>query len=183
MLGRLLLFSVGLGMVLTSCGVGPMSETEYVESLNALVANAGPGLEAAQVKYEQITDPTLDDFVEFVEQQLAVEYDVRDQFDSFDPPPSIDGVNQIMVDTLQRIIAVAEALVDAAGTVGTLEEIERTPAFAAYQTVNADADSMCPEVQAEFDALSTRPAIDTPWLADLRLTATALLGCDDPGTG
>ncbi|MGI9528979.1 MAG: hypothetical protein ACR2NG_04650, partial [Acidimicrobiia bacterium] len=178
--GRLLLFSVGFGMVFASCGVGPMSETEYVESLNALVVAAGSDLEAAQEDYEQITDPTLEAFVEFVEQQLAVEYIVRDQFDSFDPPPSIDGVNQIMVDALHRIIAVAETLVDAAGTVGTLEELERTPEFSAYHMVNDDADSMCPEVQAEFDTLSARPVMDTPWLADLQLTARALLDCDDP---
>ena len=178
---RLLLFSVGLGMVLASCSVGPMSETEYVESLNALVTNAGSGLEAARVDYEQITDPTLDEFVEFVGQQLAVEYNVRDQFDSFDPPSSIDGVNQIMVDALGRIIAAAEALVDAADTVGTLEEIERTPEFAAYRMVNADSDSMCPDVQAEFDALSDRPAMETPWLDELQLTARALLDCDDAG--
>lgn len=177
----LLLFSVGLGVVVASCSAGPMSEAEYVESLNALVTNAASGLEAAQVNYEQITDPTLDEFVEFVEQQLAVEYNVRDQFDSFDPPPSIVGVNQIMVDALARIIAAAEALVDAADTVGTLEEIERTPEFAAYRVVNADSDSMCPDVQAEFDALSDRPAIETPWLADLQLTARALLDCDDAG--
>lgn len=177
----LLLFSIGLGMVVASCSVEPMSETEYVESLNLLVVNAGSGLEAAQVNYEQIEDPTLDEFVEFVEQQLAVEYDVRDQFDSFDPPPSIVGVNQIMVDALGRIIAAAEALIDAADTVSTLEELERTPEFATYSTVNADSDSMCPDVQAEFDALSDRPTIETPWLADLQLTARALLDCDDVG--
>ena len=182
MVSWLLLFSVGLGMILASCGVGPMSETEYVESLNAMVTNAGTDLEAARVNYEQITNPTLDEFVEFVEQQLAVEYGVRDQFDSFDPPPSIVGVNQIMVDALGRIIAAAEALVAAADNVGTLEEIERTQEFAEYQMVNADSDNMCPDVQAEFDALSDGPAIDTPWLADLQLTARALLDCDNPET-
>ena len=88
-----------------------------------------------------------------------------------------------MVDTLLRIIAAAEGLVDVADTVGTLEQIEQTPEFAEYQRVNADADSMCPDVQAEFDALSTRPVIDTPWLADLRLTAAAFLDCDDVGAG
>ena len=160
-----------------------MSETEYVESLNALVVSAGSDLEASLVAYEQISDPTLEEFVGFVEQQLTVEYEVRDKFEAFDPPDSIDGVNQIMVDTLVRIIAVAEGLVDVADTVGTLEEIEQTPEFVGYQSVNADVDSMCPDVQAEFDALSTRTVIDTPWLASLRLTARALLDCDDVGAG
>jgi hypothetical protein len=180
---RPLLFSVGLAIVFASCGVGAMSPTEYVESLNALVVDAGSDLEAALGGYEQISDPTLEEFVEFVEQQLVVEYNVRDRFESFDPPPSIEDVNQIMVNALNRIIAVAEALVDVAGPLGTLEEIERTPEFAEYYMVNADTDSMCPDVQAEFDALSNKPAIDTPWLADLQLTTRAFLDCDDPGAG
>ena len=172
-----------LVVVLAACGGGPMSETEYVDSLNALVVSAGSDLEGSLVAYEQISDPTLEEFVGFVERQLLVEYEVRDKFEAFDPPDSIDDVNQIMVDALVRIIAAAEGLVDVADTVGTLEEIEQTPEFAEYQRVNTDVDSMCPDVQAEFDALSNRPVIDTPWLADLQLTAGAFLDCDDLEAG
>ena len=160
-----------------------MSETEYVEDLNALVVNAGSGLEASLVTFEGIADPTLEEFVDLVEQQLIVEYEVRDRFEAFDPPGSIDDVNQVMVDTLARIIAAGEGLVDVADTVGSLKEIEQTPEFAEYQGVNADADSMCLDVEAKINDLSTRPVLDTPWLADLRLTVRAFLDCDDVGTG
>ena len=61
-----------LVVVLAACGGGPMSETEYVDSLNALVVSAGSDLEASLVAYEQISDPTLEEFVAFVEQQLLV---------------------------------------------------------------------------------------------------------------
>jgi len=160
-----------------------MSETEYVEDLNALVVSAGSGLEASLATFERIADPTLEEFVGLVEQQLIVEYEVRDRFEAFDPPSSIDDVNQVMVDTLARIIAVGEGLVDVADTVGSLKEIEQTPEFAEYQGVNADADSMCLDVEAKINDLSTRPVLDTPWLADLRLTVRAFLDCDDVGTG
>ena len=160
-----------------------MSETEYVEDLNALVVNAGSGLEASLVTFEGIADPTLEEFVDLVEQQLIVEYEVRDRFEAFDPPGAIDDVNQVMVDTLARIIAAGEGLVDVADTVGSLEEIEQTPEFIEYQGVNADADSMCLDVEAKINDLSTRPVLDTPWLADLRLTVRAFLDCDDVGTG
>ena len=77
-----------------------MSETEYVENLNTLVVSAGSDLEAPLAAFEQIADPTLGDFVDLVEQQLIVEYEVRDRFETFDPPESIADVNQVMVDTL-----------------------------------------------------------------------------------
>lgn len=172
-----------LAIVAAACGGGTMTETEYVESLNAMVVSAGSDLGASLAAYEQIENPTLDEFVGFVEQQLAFEYEVRDTFETFDPPESIDDVNQLMVDTLAGILAVAEELVDVADTVSSLQELEQTPEFAEYQATNANADSMCLDVQAKINDLSTRPAIDTPWIADLRLTVRAFLDCDDVEAG
>jgi hypothetical protein len=154
-----------------------MSETEYVEGLNDLVNSAGPRFEASYATYGQIAEPGLADLVARVERELAIMYDVRGLFDELDPPDSIAGVDGIMVDTLGRLIGVAEALVDASDTVGTLDEAEQTPEFAAYQSVNAESDSMCPDVQAEFDKLSDRAVIDDPWISDLRLTVRAFLDC------
>ncbi len=171
-----------LAIVVAACGGGSMSETEYVENLNALVVSAGSDLGASLVAYEQIADPTLEEFVAFVEQQLVVEYEVRDWFEELDPPASIDDVNQVMVDTLVRILAAAEGLVDVADTVSSLEEMEQTPEYAEYQAVNADADSMCLDVQAKINDLSSGPVIDSPWVTDLRLTVEAFLDCDDVGT-
>lgn len=160
-----------------------MSETEYVEALNDLVRGAGPELEASLVAFEQIDEPTLDEFITHVEQQLAVEYQVRDKFEVLDPPESIEGVNQIMVGVLLRILAAAEDLITIADTLDSLEELERTREFADYQTVNADADSMCLDVQAEFDDLLSGPVIDDPWLADLQLTVRGFVDCDSAAAG
>jgi hypothetical protein len=171
-----------LMIAVAACSSGPMSETEYVESLNDLVADAGADLGASIVAYEQIENPTLEEFIDFVDQQLVFEYEVRDRFETFDPPASIDEVNQVMVDTLTRIIAVAEGLVDVADTVESLEEIERTPEFAEYRAVNADADSMCQDVEASLNDLSSQMVIASPWLADLQRTVRAFLDCEAAGT-
>jgi hypothetical protein len=171
-----------LAVLLAACGGGTMSETEYVESLNTLVVEAGSDFEASIAAYEQIADPTLEDFIDFVEQQLGFEYEVRDRFDAFDPPDSIDAVNQVMVDTLIRLIAAAEGLIDVADTVSSMGELQETPEFAEYTGVNTDADSMCQDVQASLNVLSTGPDIEGPWLADLQRTVRAFLDCDDTGT-
>jgi hypothetical protein len=174
--------AVSLAIVLAACG-GPMSETEYVEDLNALVATAGSDLEAAGAAFAQTTDPTLEEFVAFVDQQLTVEYGVRERFKELDPPDSIGEVHQVMVDTLARILAVAEGVTQVADTVDSLEEMEQTPEFAEYYGVNAEADSMCFDVQAKINDLATRPVIDNPWITDLRLIVEAFLDCDEVATG
>ncbi len=171
-----------LAIVLAACG-GPMSETEYVEDLNALVVTAGSDLEASGAAFAQIADPTLEEFVAFVDQQLTVEYEVRDKFKALDPPDSIGEVHQVMVDTLAQILAVAEGVVQVADTVDDLEEMEQTPEFAEYSGVNTEADSMCFDVQAKINDLATRPVIDNPWITDLRLTVEAFLDCDEVATG
>jgi hypothetical protein len=173
---KTLLAGVILALVVTSCG-GSMSETEYVEGLNDLVESTVPRFEAVYTTYGQITEPTLGDLVARVEQELVIMYDVRDLFDALDPPGSIAEVNGIMVDTLGRLIGGAEALVDASGTVGSRVELEQTPEFASYESINAESDSMCPNVQAEFDKLADRPVIDDPWISDLRLSVRAFLDC------
>ena len=180
---RALLAGASLAIVLAACGGGSMTETEYVEALNDLVVDAGSDLEGVLVAYQQIEDPSLDDFVAFVERQLAGEYEVREFFDELDPPASIVEVNKVMVDALARILAAAEGVLEAADTVDSLEALEQTPAFATYETVNADADSMCLDVQARINALSDRLVIDDPWIPNLRLTVQAFLGCTEVQPG
>lgn len=180
---RILSLSGILLVVAAACGGGSMSESEYVESLNTLVVEAGADFMGSNAAYDAIADPTLEDFAAYVEEQLGFEYEVRDRFDGFDPPDSIDDVNQIMVDTLARLIASSEELIDAVDTVDSLEELEQTAEFAEYQGVNADADSMCEDVEAKLNDLSAKPTIDSPWLTDLQRTVRAFLDCDDTASG
>lgn len=161
-----------------------MSETEYVEGLNALVVAAASDLEASFVTYEQIADPTLEDFVARVDREVAVMYAVRQRFEVLDPPDSIADVHRVMVDTLALLLAAAEGLVDVADTVSSLEEAEQTPEFAEYQAVNADADSICLDLQAKINDLAAAgEGFGGPWITDLRLTVRAFLDCSDVGTG
>lgn len=178
-LGRNLAAGVSLVLVFAACG-GSMNETEYVEGLNALVVDAGSGLEASFETYAQIADPTLADLAARLDRELAVEHSVRDRFETLDPPASIAEVHQVMVDTLADLIDVAEDLADAVDNVSTLEEAERTPEFADYLAVNADADSMCEDVQAKINDLDAGEGFGAgPWVVDLRLTVQAFLDCEN----
>jgi hypothetical protein len=172
-----------LAIVVAACG-GSMSETEYVEGLNALVVTAASDLEASYTAYEQIADPTLADFVARIDREIAVMYAVREKFEALDPPGSIADVHQVMVDTLARLLAGAEGLVDVADTVSSLEEAQQTAEFAEYQAVNADSDSICLDLQAKINDLAANgEGFGGPWISELRLTTRAFLDCDDVGTG
>jgi hypothetical protein len=162
-------------IVAGGCSGGPMTETEYVEGLNDLVVAASAKFETSAAIYGQVTDPTVADLVARIERELTVEYEVRERFEALDPPESIVEVDRIMIDTLERIIQVGEALVGASATVDSLDQLEQTAAFADYVSVGAESDSMCPDVQAQFDLLSNRAVIDDPWIADLRLSVRAFL--------
>ncbi len=178
---RTLAAGVSLALVVGACG-GSMNETEYVEGLNDLVVTAGAELEASFAAYAEIADPTLADLVARLDRELATEYTVREKFKALDPPDSIADVHQVMVDSLVRIIAVAEDLADVADSVSSLEEAEQTREFANYLAVNADADSLCLDVQDKINDLADGDGFGAgPWVVDLRLTVQVLLDCDEAG--
>jgi hypothetical protein len=111
-------------------------------------------------------------------------YAVREKFEALDPPGSIADVHQVMVDTLARLLAGAEGLVDVADTVSSLEEAQQTVEFAEYQAVNADSDSICLDLQAKINDLAANgEGFGGPWISELRLTTRAFLDCDDVATG
>jgi hypothetical protein len=161
-----------------------MSETEYVEGLNALVETARSDLEGPSLAYEQNPDSTKADFIAFVEIEIAANYEAREEFDALDPPDSIADVHQVIDETLARGTTAAEGLVAVADTVSSLEEVEQTPEFAEYQAANANSDRSCLEVQSKLDDLAdSERGVDNPWIPELRLTVRVALGCDQVGTG
>jgi hypothetical protein len=164
---------------------GSMSETEYVEDLNALVATARSNFEASVAAYEQIADPTMAEFVARVDREIAINSEFRQGFEALDPPDSIADVHRIIDDLLDRGLSAAEGLVAVADTVSSLEEAEQTPEFAEYRAADADIDRICLDIQRKLDDLATRRdvVIDAPWIPDLRLTVRAALGCGALGTG
>jgi hypothetical protein len=180
---RTLLAGVGLAIVVAACG-GAMSETEYVEGLNALVETARSDLEGPSLAYAQIADSTKADLVAFVDQEIAISSEVRQEFDALDPPGSIADVHRVIDDTLARGLTAAEGLVAVADTLSSLEEVEKTPEFAEYEAANANSDRSCLDVQSKLDDLAdSERGVDNPWMPDLRLTVRVALGCDESGTG
>lgn len=177
---RALTLAVSLVIVFAACG-GSLTADEYVEELNLLAATGRSDFEAAGVVYNQIAEPTMADEISFLEREVAIRRVFIDGFEALDPPEPIVEVHQLLGDVFVRLTAAAEGLAVAAGTVGSIEEAERTPEFAEYRAANADGALICLDVQARLDdlAASGKAFADQPWLSGLGLVVEAALGCGE----
>ena len=157
-----------------------MSPSEYVEGLNSFVADVGPDLDASTTAYEQIADPTIDDWTTFVDREIELHREVNAKFEVLDPPDSIEEVHRILVDALERGLASTEALAAVASTASTPAEADLTAEWAEYVAAHAEgSSSVCRQVQGQLDdlAASGEQFADAPWLSSLALTVRATLGC------
>ncbi len=160
-----------------------MSETEYVEGLDAFTKTAVSEVQASTLAYAQIVDPTKADLVARLDRENAIGTEARQEFDALDPPDSLADVHRVIDDVLARSLAAGEGLVAVAVTVSSLEEAEQTPEFAEYEAAKADSHRNCLDVQTELDDLaSAETRFDNPWMPTLRLAVQATLGCDMLGS-
>jgi hypothetical protein len=183
---RSLLTAASLLIVIAACGRST-STAGYVDGLNELVATAAPDLQASLADYEQIADPTMADWVTFVDREIAIRRVFDEGFDALDPPDSISEVHQILGDALDRGLIATERLAAVADTVSSPAEAEQTPEFAEYQAANSDGSTrVCRDAQAKLDEIaeSRETFSDTPWSpTELTRTVRALLGCDEIESG
>lgn len=171
--------AMSLLLVIAACG-GSMSPSEYVEGLNSFVADVGPDLDASVAAYEQIVDPTMDDWATFVEREIELHREINAKFGDLHPPDSIEEVHQILVDALERGLASTEALATVAATANTPAEAEMSAEFAEYLAAHAEgSSSVCRQVQDRLDELASsgEQFADAPWVSSLALTVRATLGC------
>ena len=170
-------------MAIVACG-GTMSATEYVDGLNSFVADWASDLVASAAAYEEIAEPTMDDWAAYVDREIAIRRGIADDFATLDPPRSITNVHQTLRLALERGLAAAKMLEAVADSATSPAEAERTPEFAEFVAANAEGSSVaCSNVQSELDELATtgEGIGDVPWYPDLALTVKAALGCLTPG--
>ncbi|MGI9584036.1 MAG: hypothetical protein ACR2N7_00410 [Acidimicrobiia bacterium] len=182
---RVLLATAGLLLVLAACG-GSAGADRYVEGLNDLVATTAPDLEASLAEYEQISDPTMEDWAVFIEREVAIRRVFGEGFDALDPPGEIAEVHRLLGDAVDRGLVATEALTAIAASASSPEEAQDTPEFAEYQAANADGSSrVCLEAVAKLDELaaSGEEFADQPWVSNLGVTVRVAFGCVQAESG
>ena len=179
-LRRAVLAVACLALVIASCG-GSMTETEYVEELNAIAARAHTLFEPVVDAYNQVGEPTLADEVSFLDQEIAIWREVAAPLDALDPPDSLTEIHELLSDLFERQLVAAEDLAPVAESLSSRDQLVLTPEFAEYEAVNINGSQACVDVQARLDDLAaTRQATaDVPWLPTLGIAAQATMGCSD----
>jgi len=183
---RFVPLALSVALLLTACGGSEMTLTEYVDRLNAIIAEAIPQGEALFASPEgavmaegaQLSDFTPQDLQTSLEQVGEIEVQIREAAEDIDPPVAVAEFHKLYFDT--RFASARAALAVRAGTADSWEELSETPEMAAYRTAVAEDKQTCIDFQNDMDATEARGAFaDTPWLPnELKEIVSALLGCD-----
>jgi hypothetical protein len=167
-----------LAVVLSGCGGGGVSLTEYAESLEALTSEMIEQLEVGDVRMSTGT-PTIDDAREVLTGAPEIRVEFQEALTELDPPEEMADLHAELVDLHGEILAAQKELASRAETATTLEELEESEELAAYRATQAEAVSVCRELQARIDATASNDVfVDTPWIpADLKEVVEVTFGC------
>ncbi len=178
--------ALSVALLVGACGGGEMTLTEYVDRLNAVIAEAIPQGEAlfadprgaVMAEGAQLSNFTPQDLQFALGEVEEIEVAISDAVTDIDPPAAVAEFHNLYFDT--RYSTAREALAARAGTATDWEELSDTPEMAAYRTAVAEDKQTCIDFQADMDATDERGAFaDTPWLpSELKEIVSALLGCD-----
>lgn len=179
--------------VLSGCGGGEMSLTEYVDRLNAIIDRArlqnelliaGPPGQVLVVEGAQLLDFTPRDLQVSLERLLEIGEEVMESVNAIEPPEVIADLHNRFFD--DRFSSAAEALAVRAGTAADWYELSATPEMEAYRAAIAGDKAVCVDLQADLDATAERGVfVGNPWLpGELKEVVEAVIGCagypDDP---
>jgi hypothetical protein len=178
--------ALSIALLVSACGSGEMTLSQYVDRLNVILARTvaqGEELAASSVgavlnEGAQLSDFTLQDLQIALERVEEIERDLGEALDGLEPPEAATDFHNRYFDT--RFSSAREALAARASIAETWEELSETPEMAAYRTAVSQDKQTCIEFQADMDATGGRQAFaDMPWLPnDLKEVVIALLSCD-----
>jgi hypothetical protein len=183
-------FAIVAALLLSACGGGEMSLTEYVDRLNVIVERARQQYEVLVTSSRGgvlIAEPDLlagftpQDLQMALEQVREIEAEVDEATAAIDPPEPVAELHNLFFDFDDEFISAQEALAARAGAAGDWNELSASPEMAAYRSALAEDRQHCFEVQAEVNAIGEQGEAfaETPWIpSQLMEIFEVALGCD-----
>ena len=173
-----------------ACGGDELTLTEYVDEVNALVANArsqyeemvaeGDG-ELLFAQGEELLDYTPQDLHALLERIAVLGDEVLGEARALEPPELIADLHDFWFEVDDEGFTKAQqALAVRAETAADWYELSDTTEMAAYREALVADKAACIEFQAKLDATEERGAFeDTPWVpGELKEVVNVLLGCE-----
>ena len=185
-LRRFVSWGAGVALLVSACGGGELSLSEYVEELTAIMQQAieqGEELTASGsgavlvAEGAQLDEFSPQDLQAALEQVKEIEQQVRAAADAIEPPGALADLHRLMFDA--RFATALEPLAARAGTAGSWDELSETPEMAAYRAAVSVDKQACLDIQAELDATASAGIFaDIPWVpSELKEVIDVLVGC------
>jgi hypothetical protein len=118
---RLVMAGLGVGMLLSGCGGGGLSLTEYVDSLNAVNDRLNSQAEVLISDLERSTTPG--EVSVTMERMAALRIESVQAAEAIDPPEQIADLHELFLSWEKRLLPIEEAFAARAGTVVGWEEL------------------------------------------------------------
>lgn len=177
-----------LVLVTVACGGGEISQTEYVERLNAIVERAAGEYEELVTSPQgavlvaeatQLSDFTPQDLQSALEQVRGIEIEVEEATGAIEPPEHLAQLHHFFFDFDGAFISSQEAMAARAGTATNWLELSESAEMAAYRVALAEDKQACTTAQATMNAGAEGGgfAIDAWLSAELKEAVEAVLGC------
>lgn len=179
-----------LAVVVTSCGGGELSMTDYTERVSVIVDRASeqygalvtsPQGAVLIAEPEQIRDFAPQDLEAALERVRQIEAEVEESIAEIDPPDQIAEIHHLFFDFDDGFISAQEALAIRAGTAVDWDELSESPEMIAYRAALAQDKQKCFNFRAQLNAISDQreDLAGTPWIpGDLKEVFAVFLGCD-----
>lgn len=168
-------------VVLTACGGGTMSLSEYSSEVAALVETLDSRLDAEAAEYFA-GPPSADGLRAYLAVRVAGYRTAVDGIDAIDPPGQVEDLHRTLAEIISGLLAAEEAraaFADTVESVDGLAQVWEGPESAAVRRAEEEAIVLCRSAQAQFDATEQREAFaDVPWMpAELKEVVNVALDC------
>ncbi len=170
-------------LLLSGCGGGEMSLTEYVDRVDAIMRRAlqryevliaGPQGEVLVAEGAQLADFTPQDLGAALERLGEIQTEALEAAAAIEPPEDIADLHTLFFRSLP-----IEELAVRASTAADWEELSESPEMMAYRAALVADEQVCNDFQAELDATAERGVFAaTPWMpGELEEIVDYALGC------
>lgn len=169
---------LGIGLLLSGCGGGGLSLTEYVDHLNAANDRLNPQAEILISELERSTTPR--EVSVTMERMASLRIESVQAAEELVPPEQIADLHELFLSWEKRLLPIEKALAERAGTVAGWDELFESAEVVAYRTALTEGKQGCIDFQSRLDATANRGVFaDTPWIPGaLSEIVAARLGCD-----
>ena len=177
---------LGFCMVLvSSCGGGEMSLTEYVDAVNIIngramqqygeMVDANPQGAVVVADRAQLHEFTPHDLHVALERTAEIQAEALEATAAIEPPEQIADLHHLFFKSLPL-----EALAVRAATAADWDELSESPEMEAYRDALVKDILVCGDFQARLDATAERGAFaNTPWIpSEMKEIVEVVLGCD-----